>query len=99
MSYKVVYIALAKDDFKKAVSYYKAISSKLANDFIARVGEAEKYLSMNPYGNDIMYKEVRMHNLHQFPYHMHYKILEDQKQIIVLAIAFSKRNNLDFSNR
>ncbi len=99
MKHKVVYIALAKEDFKKAVSYYRNISHKLAKDLIARIIEAEKYIALNPYADDVMYKAIRMHNIHQFPYHIHYQVLEDQKQIVVLAIQFSKRGDLDFSGR
>ena len=99
MKYKVVYIPLAKVDLKKAVAYYKDISPKLANDFIFRIREGKQYISQNPQGDDIMYKEIRMHNIRQFPYHIHYQILKDKKQILILAIEFSKRNNLDFSHR
>jgi len=99
MNYKVVYIPLAKQDLKKAVKYYKDISSKLAKDFIFRISEGKKYISQNPYGDDIMYNGIRMHYIRQFPYHIHYKILDDRKQILILAIEFSKRDNLDFSYR
>ena len=50
-------------------------------------------------GDDVMYKEIRMHNIRQFPYHIHYQIIENKKQILILAIEFSKRDNLDFSSR
>ncbi len=99
MKYKVVYIPLAKVDLKKAVAYYKDISPKLAKDFIFRIREGKQYISQNPQGDDIMYKEIRMHNIRQFPYHIHYQIQKDKKQILILAIEFSKRNNLDFSHR
>ena len=42
-----------------------------------------------------MFKEIRMHNIRQFPY----QILEDKKQILILAVEFTKRENLDFSSR
>jgi plasmid stabilization system protein ParE len=99
MKYKVVYIEHAKDDLKKAVNYYKGISSKLAKDFLARISEGKKFISQNPYADDVMYKNFRMHNIRQFPYHIHYQIFEDKKQVLIIAIEFSKRENLDFSNR
>ena len=99
MKYKVIYINLAKEDLKKAVDYYKGISSKLAKDFLARIAEGKAFISQNPYGDDVMYKDFRMQNIRQFPYHIHYQILEDKKQILIVAIEFSKRENLDFSYR
>ena len=90
MKYNVVYIALAKEDLRKAITYYKNISPKLAKEFITRIAEGKNYILLNPKGDDIMYKEIRMHYIKQFPYHIHYKILEDKKQILILAIEFSK---------
>ncbi|WP_166923648.1 type II toxin-antitoxin system RelE/ParE family toxin [Flavobacterium poyangense] len=99
MKFRTVYIPAAKDDLKKAINYYKNISSKLAKDFIARIVEGKNYITQNPYGDDINYKEIRMHTIRQFPYHIHYLILENINQILILAIEFSKRENLDFSTR
>lgn len=99
MKYKVVYIPLAKIDLKKAIEYYKTISPKLAKAFISRIREGKNYIAQNPFADDLMYKEVRMHYIKQFPYHIHYQIIEENKQILIIAIEFSKRDNLDFSNR
>lgn len=90
MRYKVVYIALAKDDLKKALNYYKGISPKLAKDFLARIAEGKKFISQNPYADDVMYKNFRMHYIKQFPYHIHYQILEDKKHVLIIAVEFSK---------
>lgn len=99
MKFKFIYSPLVKQDLQNAVNYYKDISINLAKDFLFRVREAKKYIALNPYGDDMMYKDIRMHNLHQFPYHIHYFIDSKNKHIVILAIAFSKRDNLDFSKR
>jgi mRNA-degrading endonuclease RelE of RelBE toxin-antitoxin system len=99
MKFKIVYISLAKDDLKKAINYYKEISPKLANDFIFRIREGRNYIIHNPFADDVMYKEIRMHTIRQLPYLIHYQILEEKKQIVIFAIEFSKRANLDFSER
>lgn len=99
MKLKLIYRPLVKQDLQNAVNYYKNISPNLAKDFLYRVREAKKYIALNPQGDDIMYREIRMHNLNQFPYHIHYYIDNKNKQIIILAIAFSKRDNLNFSKR
>lgn len=67
MSYKFVYRPFVKQDLQKAKDYYKSISSKLAKDFLYRIREALKYISLNPEGDDVMYNKVRMQNIYQFP--------------------------------
>lgn len=46
-----------------------------------------------------MYNEIRLHNLYQFPYHIHYFVDLKNKQIVVLSVAFSKRENINFTQR
>jgi hypothetical protein len=99
MIWKLVYRPFVKQDLQKAIQYYKAISPNLAKDFLSRVREAEKYISQNPYGDDVMYRQIRMHNLNQFPYHIHFLVDEESKKVVILALAFSKRGNLNFSDR
>ncbi len=99
MIWKLVYRPFVKQDLQKAIQYYKLISPNLAKSFLIRVREAEKYISQNPYGDDVMYRQIRMHNLKQFPYHIHFMVDEERKKVVILAIAFSKRENLNFYDR
>jgi mRNA-degrading endonuclease RelE of RelBE toxin-antitoxin system len=99
MKYKFVYRPFVKQDLKQATNYYKAISTSLAKDFLFRIREAKKYIALNIEGDDVMYKDVRMHNMYQFPYHIHYYIDKENKQVVILSVAFSKRENLNFTER
>lgn len=99
MSYKFVYRPFVKQDLQKAKEYYNAISSKLAKDFLSRIREAKKYIALNPDADDVMYNKIRKHKLHQFHYHIHYFVDNENKQIVILAVEFSKRNNLNFTSR
>ena len=99
MNYKIVYRPFVKTDLQNAVDYYKMISPKLAKEFLFRIKEAKIYILNNPEADDVIYNEIRMHNLYQFPYHIHYFINNAKKQIVILAIAFSKRENLNFKKR
>jgi mRNA-degrading endonuclease RelE of RelBE toxin-antitoxin system len=99
MIWKLVYRPFVKQDLQKAIQYYQVISPNLAKDFLNRVREAEKYISQNPYGDDVMYRQIRMHNLKQFPYQIHFFVDDESKKVVILAIAFSKRENLNFSDR
>lgn len=99
MKYKIVYRPFVKEDLQNAVNYYKNISPKLAKEFLFRIKEAKNYIVNNPEADDVMHKEIRMHNLYQFPYHIHYFVDHKNEQIVVLAVAFSKRENLNFIRR
>jgi plasmid stabilization system protein ParE len=95
----MVYRPFVKEDLQNAVDYYKNISPKLAKEFLFRIKEAKNYIYNNPEADDIMYKEIRMHSLYQFPYHIHYFVDNKNEQIVVLAVAFSKREDLNFIRR
>lgn len=97
--YKVVITDFAKVDIKKAKEYYNDINANLAKQFLIRIREAKSYISENPNGNDVIYQDVKMHLIKQFPYHLHYFLDEERTQIVVIAVQFGKRENLDFSER
>jgi hypothetical protein len=97
--YKVVVTNLAKDDIKKARDYYKNISTNLGKQFLERIKESRLFISENPNANDVIYQDVRMHYLKQFPYHLHYFLDEERDRIAIIAVEFAKRENLDFSDR
>ena len=97
MNYKIVIRPFVIQDVSDAVKYYKQISPQLAKKFLERVKEARDFIAENPFADDIMYKNIRVRLIKKFPYQIHYLIDEHQKRIIVLAIVFAKRKNLDFS--
>lgn len=89
----------AKQDIKNAKDYYKNISSNLAKQFLERIKEAKDFISESPNVNDTMYRDIKMHLMKQFPYHLHYYFDEKIDLIVIIAIEFAKRENLDFSDR
>lgn len=96
---KTVLSPLAKLDLIDAKNYYKNIRPDLAKEFLNEVESAKKYISEHPLSNDISYEVVRMHLLKKFPYHLHYILDENKNQIVILAVEFGKRGDLDFSHR
>jgi len=97
--YKVVITDFAKIDIRKAKEYYRDINVNLVKQFLSRIREAKLFISENPNGNDVIYQDVRMHLIKQFPYHLHYFYDDDRELIVVIAVEFGKRENLDFSRR
>ena len=99
MNYNFVNRPAVKSDILNAVDYYKAISPKLARQFLLRIREAKLYIDLTPIGFQIKYREVRTLMLKQFPFHIHYLVDEVNKQIIILAIIHAYKNPTDYSNR
>ena len=97
--YKVVLTEPAKQDIKNAKDYYKNISVNLGKLFLERIKEARLFISENPNANDTLYRDIKMHLIKQFPYHLHYYFNEKINLIVIIAIEFAKRENLDFSER
>ncbi len=99
MSYRFVYSPGVKSDIIDATDYYKKINPQLAGMFLFRIREAKTHIAKTPLGFQIKYKEVRTLMLKQFPYHIHYLIDDNLKQIIFLAIIHAYKNPKDYSGR
>jgi plasmid stabilization system protein ParE len=99
MSYSFVNNPRIKDDVFEAVDYYKNISPELAKQLLFRIREAKAYIARSPMGFQIKYNKARTLLLKQFPYHIHYLIVEDKKQIVILAFIHAYKNPKDYSKR
>ncbi|ALU27015.1 type II toxin-antitoxin system RelE/ParE family toxin [Myroides odoratimimus] len=89
--YILVNNSLVEQDIRFAFDYYKSISHKLAKEFIQQLQKAKENIILYPFSNYIVYNNVRLHKLKQFPYHIHYIVEEDKMKIIILAIVHTKR--------
>lgn len=99
MSYQIVNRPVVKADITEAVSYYKRISPKLAKQFLFRIREAKVHIQRSPLSFQVKYSNVRTVLLKQFPYHIHYLINNEKKQVIIIAIIHAYRNPTDYSLR
>ena len=99
MSYSFVSRPPVRADITNAVNYYKKINPELAKQFLFRIREAKSYIAQIPLGFQLKYKDARTLLLRQFPYHIHYLIDEDKKQIVILAIIHAYKNPQDYSGR
>lgn len=99
MSYTFINRPAVQADIINAVDYYKKISPKLAKQFLFRIREAKIAIKRSPLAFEIKYKDVRTFMLKQFPFHIHYIINDNQRQIIILAIIHAHRNPTDYSIR
>jgi len=95
---KFVYRPSIKFDLLDAVDYYKSINPNLARQFLLRVKQAKNAIAQNPLHYSLKYKNVRTILLKQFPYHIHFAII-DENLIVVYAIICAFKKPTDFSNR
>lgn len=97
MNYSFVNKPRVTYDIIDIVNYYKSINPKLAFAVLDRIDQAKKYIADFPFIIQIKYKNVRTILLKQFPYHIHYIVNQEKKQIIILAIIHAYRNPKDYS--
>jgi plasmid stabilization system protein ParE len=96
--YNIAYRPAVKWDITDAVDYYRVINPKLAKQFLFRIREATNHILRNPLAFQVKYKNVRTLLLKQFPYYIHY-LVNDNKQVIILAVIHAYRNPTDYSIR
>ena len=90
MSYKIVIIDDAKIEYKKSFNWYKSINPILSERFYNSFKESLSVIKKNPLLFQIRYDDVRVKLLSDFPYLIHYKILNNV--IISEAIYHSSRD-------
>ena len=91
MNYKILIVDEAKNDFRKAQTWYKNIDSKLAGRFLLSFKKSLFDIKRNPLHFQITYDDVRIVVLHTFPYFIHYSIHKDI--IVIQAIYHSSRDS------
>ena len=99
MKYTFVNKPGVKTDIINAIEYYKTISPEFPKQFLFRIREAKIFIERVPLGFQVKYNKARTVLLKQFPYHIHYLIDDNKKQIVILAIIHAYKNPQDYSGR
>ena len=92
MSYVLVNRPVVVLEIDDIVESYIDINRRLAFDFLDRLEQAKKLILNFPFAFQIKYKNVRTIGLMQFPYQIHYIVIEDTMQIVILGVIHSSRN-------
>lgn len=86
MNFKIIIEPQAQKDIEFAYLYYKQkVSVKVAKQFFSDLNHAYKNLKINPF-YQIRLKNYRALPLKKFPYIIFFTILEDTKEIMILAL-------------
>ncbi len=89
----------AQIDLDKIFVWYEEQKPDLGFDFIFEFEAVLNKISRNPYYASYIIKQARSASLKKFPYHVIYEVDEQDKKVIVLAIAHHHRNPEWFRQR
>lgn len=97
--YILVNNSLVEQDIRFVFDYYKSVSHKLAKEFIQQLQKAKENIILYPFSNDVVYNNVRLHKLKQFPYHIHYIVEEDKMKKISFSLLYILKENILNTNK
>ncbi|WP_158838936.1 type II toxin-antitoxin system RelE/ParE family toxin [Polaribacter sp. L3A8] len=89
MVYTLNFLENSTRDYKEGLDYYNKISNTLADKFQVYFKNTILEIKNNPLLFQIRYKNIRVANLKNFPFSIHYFIENDI--IFVLKILHQKR--------
>jgi plasmid stabilization system protein ParE len=88
-------VSLASDavtDIENALVYFNQISIRLKNQFERELKTILRRLENNPFLFSIRYEQVRLCHFNKFPYSIHFRINQDLRMVIVLAVFHQHKN-------
>jgi plasmid stabilization system protein ParE len=91
MSFKIIILDEAKNDFKEIITWYKKINPLLSKKFANSFNNSLKKINKNPYEYQIRYDNVRVFLLKTFPYLVHFSI--ENQNIFIKAVLHTSRDN------
>ena len=99
MKYKVHILASARQDIQESIQWYNEEKKGLGKIFYTAVKARIAYLQENPLHYQVTYRYLRQAPIHRFPYQVHYRVDEANKNIIIFAITHSSRDPQVWKNR
>ncbi len=97
--YKSIILPLAKQDIKKAASWYNSKQKGLGSQFTKQVRNKVLFIRQNPEAVNIRYDGIRTAVLDAFPFMVHYTVDDNQKTVIIVAVFHTSRNPDIWKNR
>lgn len=97
MTLPVRFLPEARAEFDDAADWYEAKRPGLGIDFVAKVREVLKRISINPRLHQIVYRDVRRAVVARFPYVVLYR--EEGNEVIVVAVFHASRNPAVWQSR
>ena len=84
-----IFLPGARADLVEGIRYYRGQSPRVAQDFIAEVRRAARFVEENPEASPTLRRDVRKKVLLKFPYSILYAI--ERRQVLIVAVASHHR--------
>jgi len=91
VNYKVIIFAEAKADIKETAAWYNEKLPGLNKRFVAAIKNEIAIIQSNPFLYEIRYDEIRTALIKDFPYLIHYDVINST--IFIKAIYHTSRNS------
>ena len=92
MTYRYVYDPVAFSEYTEAVSWCQERSQRVAENFVADLGDKIQEICTDPLRYRCTYKEYRETSLRRFPFTVVFMVDQTARKIIITAVFHHKRN-------
>jgi toxin ParE1/3/4 len=101
MTWKIVFRPEVEQDVSEAAAWYESREPGLGRRFTSEIIDVWDSLPENPYQNSRRHtsKNIRWRYPEHFPYRVIYEILENDREVIILAVVHAARDEMYWSRR
>jgi len=96
---KINFLKVAEKELDRAFEYYETVQNNLGFRFLSEVEQAQKRIIQFPHSYIKIGKYSRRCLVHKFPYGIIYQHLEQQSEILIVAIAHLHQEPYYWSRR
>jgi len=98
MNYQLLISEEAFWDIEDAVKYYSEIPAEnLDNRFLKQLKDGLNKITKKPLHYALKYKQIRIYNLKNFPYQIHFSV--EENRILVLGVFHGKSDPKSWEER
>jgi len=95
MSYQFLILEEALLDIEDAIEFYDTL--QVQQKFARKLRDGLNYVEQNPLHLTVKYSNVRIYNLRPYKHQIHYRIVEQQIQVV--AVFYGKSNPKSWKDR
>lgn len=99
MTYSISIAEAAENDVREAFLWYADQKESLGIRFEQHVSKAVDSIQRNPLKTQIRYGNTRVFFLKKFPYGIHFRLNQDQKSILIIAVFHTSRDSAKWKTR
>ena len=88
--YKILLVESAEADIEEAFAWYRHFSEQIPIRFLGQIQSTLESISEFPHTHAVRYQNVRLANLRNFPYAIHYLI--ESEVVVVLSLHHTAKD-------